>query len=123
MTHAEIDGYSRMIVFTKCSCNNKASTVYECFLEAINKYGLPSRVRSNQGGENKKVAEHMLQFRGVERGSTITGSSVHNQRVEHLWKDMHQSVTKVFYLLFYYLEDIQMLDLSNDIHIYTLHYV
>ena len=62
------------IVFVKCLCNNKASTVYEWFLEAIDKYGLPSRVRSDQGGENKRFAEHMLQFRGVVRGSMITGS-------------------------------------------------
>jgi len=123
VTHAGIDGYSRMVVYMNCSNNNKASTVYTHFLRAVEKYGLPSRVRSDQGRENKKVAEHMLQHRGLERGSMLTGSSVHNQRIERLWKDMHQSVTKLFYRLFYYLEEIRLLDLSNDIHIYSLHYV
>ena len=123
VTHAGIDGYSRMIVFMRCSNNNKASTVYNYFLEAVEKHGLPSRVRSDQGKENKRVAEHMLEHRGVERGSMLTGSSVHNQRIERLWKDMHQSVTKVFYRLFYYLEEMRLLDPTNHIHTYSLHYV
>ena len=123
MTHAGIDGYSRMVVYMNCSNNNKASTVYTHFLKAVEKYGLPSRVRSDQGKENKRIAKHMLQHRGLERGSMLTGSSVHNQRIERLWKDMHQSVTKLFYRLFYYLEEMRLLDPSNDIHIYSLHYI
>lgn len=85
VTHAAIDGYSRMIVFMKCSNNNKATTctVYNHFLEAILNYGLPSRVRSDQGRENCLVAQHMLEHRGEARGSMITGSSVHNQRYIH----------------------------------------
>ena len=49
VTHAGIDGFSRMIVYMKCSNNNKSSTVYNSFLEAIRLYGLPSRMRSDQG--------------------------------------------------------------------------
>ena len=107
----------------KCSNNNKASTVYNCFLEAVDNYGLPSCVRSDKGKENTRIAEHMLEYRGMDRGSMLTGSSVHNQRIERLWKDMHQSVTKVFYRLFYYLEEIKLLDPTSYIHIYSLHYV
>ena len=123
VTHAGIDGYSRMIMYMSCSNNNKASTVYSYFLEAVEKHGLLSRVRSDQGKENKKVAEHMLEYRSVNRGSMLTGSSVHNQRVERMWKDMYQSVTKLFYHLFYYLEEMRLLDPTNDIHMYSLHYV
>lgn len=61
VTHAAIDGYSRMIVFMKCSNNNKATTVDSHFLEAIHNYGLPSRVRSDQGRENCLVARRMLE--------------------------------------------------------------
>ena len=35
VTHGGIDGYSRMVVFVKCSTNNQPSTLYELFLAAI----------------------------------------------------------------------------------------
>ena len=45
--HAGVDGFSRMIVFVKCSDNNRASTMLESFLEGASSYGLPSRVRTD----------------------------------------------------------------------------
>lgn len=84
ITHARIDGYSRMIVYCQGTGNNQADTVYELFLKAIHQFGLPSRVRSHQGGENILVVQHMLEHRGEGRGSMITGSSTHNQRIERL---------------------------------------
>jgi hypothetical protein len=42
--HGGIDGYSRKIVYLRCSCNNRAETVYNCFKEAIASYGIPSRI-------------------------------------------------------------------------------
>ena len=43
--HGMIDGYSRMIIFLRCSSNNKASTVFSYFLEGVERVGLPSRGR------------------------------------------------------------------------------
>lgn len=42
-------------MFLKCSTNNKACTVLEAFLEAVDSFGLPSRVRADQGGENVEL--------------------------------------------------------------------
>ena len=85
--------------------NNKASTVYENFTNAISEYNLPSHVRSDYGMENYMVARHMLRYHGLNRVSAITGSSMHNQRI-----DLHQSVTKMYYQLFYFLEHHGLLD-------------
>ena len=80
--HAGIDGCSRLIMYMKCAGNNHATTMYRIrlFISAVEQYHLPSRVRSDQGGEN------MIEQRGAERNSMITGSSVHNQRMERLWR-------------------------------------
>lgn len=51
------------------------STVYDLFLKAIGQLGLPSRVRSNQGGENVVVAQNMVERKGSDRERMITGSS------------------------------------------------
>ncbi len=123
MTHGGIDGHSRLVVYLKCSNNNQASTVYSQFLEAVRNYGLPSRFRSDQGRENCQVARHMLEVRGVERRSMLVGNSVHNQRIERFWRDLFRCVVGVYYRLFYFLDQINLLDPLNEYHLFAVHYV
>lgn len=73
MTHGGIDGYSRLPVYLEAANNNRAETVLQCFQKAVTEYGLPSRVRSDKGGENIQVCAYMLNQRGTGRGSMITG--------------------------------------------------
>ncbi|CAB4005941.1 Hypothetical predicted protein [Paramuricea clavata] len=64
-------------MFLSCSTNNQASTVLDYFLEAVGQFGLPQRVRQDQGVENVDVARYMFAHprRGPNRGSYISGKS------------------------------------------------
>ena len=66
-----IDGYSRLPVMLDCTNNNKAITVLNCFLRAVDSYGLPS-----QDLENVYVADYMVEKRGPNRESMITGKII-----------------------------------------------
>ena len=112
-----------MIVYMRCSTNDRSSTVLNAFLEGIQRFGVPSRVRSDYGGENIHVARYMLHNRGPDRNSMIVGSSTHNQRIERLWRDYHACVTKLYYRLFYFLESQGMLEHTNAVCLYALEYV
>jgi hypothetical protein len=103
--HGAIDGYSRLIVFLKCSTNNYKETVSELFENAIAEIGVPSRIRTDKGGENVLLWEKMEDLRGSNRGSFLASSSVHNQRIERLWRDVWNSVACEFYYIFQSLEE------------------
>ena len=123
--HGCIDGYSRVITYLKCSSDNTSATMLKLFQEAIHEWGLPSRVRGDMGVENRDVAFFMLSHiaRGPGRGSFITGRSVHNSRIERLWRDVYQIVLSIFYDLFLSLEEQRYLNTDNHDHLFCLHFV
>ena len=136
VTHCAIDRFGRPVVYVKCSSNN-------LFLSAMKKYGLPSRIRCDQGREKidlSAVEKYGLLSRikcdqGREKNCCCkayaktlrrreeVGSSVHNQRIGSLWRDMHRCVTSLNYKLFYYLEHNELLNPIDNIHIFSLNYI
>lgn len=102
VTHGGIDGFSRLITYLQCSNNNRSETVTECFLKATHHFGVPSRVRSDHGTENVGVWQFMEEVRGRGRHSYIAGRSVHNTRIERLWRDVYISVVSTYVQLHSY---------------------
>ncbi|KAK0143146.1 hypothetical protein N1851_018730 [Merluccius polli] len=121
VVHGGVDGFSRLVVYLTVAGNNRAHTVLQSFIAAVEQYGLPSRVRSDKGGENADVAEFMIRSRGTDRSSYITGRSVHNQRIERMWRDVYEHALDLFYQIFTSLEDQGTLNPDNEVHLFTLH--
>lgn len=61
------------MLMLRASANNLASTVLDLFLEAVEIFGAPSRVRGDRGGENMEVAVWMIRHRGPDRASFMWG--------------------------------------------------
>ena len=77
--------------------------------------GLPDRIRSDHGGENIRVWQYYT--------AVITGSSVHNERVEGLCRDVHRCIASIFTTTFRSLESNEKLDALNEVDLYCLRYV
>ena len=111
------------MTFLKAATNNQAETALAAFRSGVAEYGLPSRVRTDRGGENILIGEYMLQNRGTGRGSIIMGQSTHNQRIERLWRDLFSGCVSFYYHFFYQMEDNGILDPNSDIDIFCLQVV
>lgn len=122
VVHAGVDGFTRLIVFIKCSNNNCSSTVLDAFQEGERTFGTPDSVRSDHGGENVLVWRHMLETHD-NISSVITGRSTHNERVERMWRDITRCVSSSFIRLFSALETDGVLDPVNETDIFCLHFV
>lgn len=109
VTHGAVDGYSRCITFLKSSDNNRASTVLDNFHDGVSRFGLPERIRSDHGGENIGVWRSMIASHGNDYSCVVTGSSVHNELIERMWRDVNRCVTSIFSETFRNMERDQIL--------------
>ncbi len=121
--HSGIDGFSRYITFLHCSTNNRSDTVFSLFRCTVQSCGIPSRVRTDHGGENILVCAYMITTRGVGRGGHIAGSSHHNQRIERLWRDVYRCVASTFHSVFYFMEAHGILNPEDSLDLFVLHCV
>lgn len=71
-----IDGYSRTIVYLRCSTNHLASTVMASYSDAVSRFGVPDKVRSDLGGENVDVWRYMYEQQ-LSQSVVLVGSSTH----------------------------------------------
>lgn len=53
----------------------------------------------------------------------MTGTSVHNQRIERLWRDVNRVIVSRFLNIFLFLEQRTILDTTSELHLYCLHLV
>ena len=121
--HGCTDGYSRAIVYLKCATNNLACTGLEFFIKGTHDFGIPLCVRGDHGVENVDVARFMVENRGDNRGSFIAGRSVHNVRIERLWREMNRVVIAFYKDIFHFLEDSCLLDSNSELDLFALHYI
>ena len=119
----QIDGFSRLISQLHLSTDNKASSALFTFITSIREYSVPSRIRLDNGSEFNHVEHLMNVLNGENRGSVIRGPSVHNQRIERLWRDVFSKVLSKYYNIFNHMEKCNVLDILNPIHMFSLQYV
>ena len=53
----------------------------------------------------------------------MRGPSVHNQRIERLWRDVNCKVLDRFYKVFLHMENHNILDITCPINMFSLQYV
>lgn len=120
--HGGIDGYSRTIVYLRCSTNNLASTVMASFSDAVSMFGVPDKVRSDLGEENVDVWRYMFEQQ-LSESAVVVGSSTHNERIERLWRDVHRCVAVLYADLFREMESDGKLSCLNEVDMFCLHAV
>ena len=91
------------------------------FLSGVMEYGVPGKVRADGGSEFNHVAKFMNQVDGTER--CIRGKSVHNERIERLWRDVFEKVASNYHAIFTRLTNYGVLSDKNPVQMFVLHHV
>lgn len=77
-----------------------------------------------EGGSEFRHMNLIIDFlNDDDRASHIVGHSVHNVRIERLWRDVYTKCLDFYYKLFCHMEQHNILDLQNPVHMFSLQYV
>ena len=71
--------------------------------------------------ENIGATRLILDKFGPQNVPHLTGLSVHNQRIEWLWRDVVTYIVQHYRDLFEFIESIGILDPLNEYELFTLH--
>lgn len=129
-----------MVVYLVCTNNKCSKTVGACFQDAVSHLGWPSRVRGDFGTENNEIEREMVRHWGQAHKAYLRGRrvsisscnycapdsmfrSIHNVRIERLWRDVRRDSLEFFRQLFFQLEEAGLLDPENEIHLICLYLV
>ena len=115
-------GFQGQWFFFSAPIITKALTVLNCFTKATQLYDIPHNIRTDRGGENTEIWRFMVHHYSSP-SAVITGSSVHNERIERLWRDVKRSVSSLFIHEFCTLQDNETLDPLNNLDIFCLNWV
>lgn len=118
VVHACIDGFSRMCTYLIASPDNTAATAFASFLRGVAEYGAPRFLRVDAGVENGRIIRYMRLLRGAN--GALLGRSVHNVRIERLWRDVRTQVGVVFLATFTIIEERGLLNPNSANDIRTL---
>lgn len=122
VVHGCIDGFSRKIIFLKASTNNKATTVFSIFFNKVRELSeIPSLISVDGGGENVLVADYMIYQLGSDALKIV--SSVHNQRIERLWRDSTEKAMIDYMNLFADLRNEEILNIEVDEQLWLIHFL
>ncbi|KAI8491133.1 DNA replication licensing factor, mcm4 component [Branchiostoma belcheri] len=60
-----VDGYSKTCTFLSATGSNTAAFMMRAFLRGCREYGIPSRIRTDDGGENSEIGRFMVELRAA----------------------------------------------------------
>lgn len=74
--HGCVDGHSRLAIYLSCHADKKAATVSALFLDAVSRFGWPSRGRGDFGRENNDVERALIAHWGEGHRAFLRGRYV-----------------------------------------------
>lgn len=121
--HGGIDGASHYVLWCEVATDKLATTIFKGYKAAVDLYGHPIRIRSDYAAEHNLVREDQERARPEVVKPFLTGSSVHNQRIEHFWGQVWKKTAWFYHSLFTAMCNHNLLDLNNVWHMSSLHMV